>query len=79
MTEREHVAIRELIGSVLGRTIAPDEVVSRETESGWDSLKHLEMVVLIEDALGVRFDESELASLDSLDSFVQSVARHRAS
>jgi acyl carrier protein len=78
MPEDVATTIRDLMGTVLGRTLSPGEPVSQDSEPGWDSLRHVEMVVLIEDALGVRFDEAELPQLLSLDEFVDAVRRHRA-
>ena len=45
---------------------------------GWDSLKHVEIMFALEDALGVEFDESELGELDSIPRIVDAVARRHA-
>jgi acyl carrier protein len=70
--------VRRIMSVVLKRPIQPGEAVSRAAERGWDSLRHVELVFSIEDEFGVSFDEHELASLDSLDAFVETITRHVA-
>jgi len=68
--------VRQVLGTVLGRHIAPDEDFDRESESAWDSLKHVELLFALEDALGIRFDEEELQHLGSVRALVESVSLH---
>lgn len=42
----------------------------RETLPAWDSLKHIELVFALEDELGIRFDEEQLAALDGVQELV---------
>lgn len=58
-----HSEVQRLLGFILRREIADDENPSRATEAGWDSLKHIELVFLLEDHFGVRFAELEIAGL----------------
>jgi acyl carrier protein len=71
-------AVRSVLGTVFGRPIAQDEPLSARTEPSWDSLRHVEVLLAVEGALDVRFDEDELAQLDSVEKLVRSVKRHRA-
>jgi acyl carrier protein len=63
-------AIRQVLETVLRRTIAPGEDVQREKESTWDSLKHVELIFSVEEALGIQFDAEELGELDSYSKLV---------
>jgi acyl carrier protein len=72
------VEVRAILQTVLGREIGPGENVSRQTETTWDSLRHIEILLAIEGACGVRFDEEEMGLLDSLDKLAASVEHHRA-
>ncbi len=45
---------------------------------GWDSLKHVEIMFALEDALGVEFDEAQLGELDSIPRIVDVVAQRHA-
>jgi acyl carrier protein len=56
--------VPRLLGFILRREIAEDENPSRASEAGWDSLKHIELVFLLEDHFGVRFAEQEIAALE---------------
>jgi acyl carrier protein len=78
MTDAVDVAVRSVLGTVFGRPIALDEMLSAKTEPAWDSLRHVEVLLAVEGALDVRFDEEELAQLDSVEKLVRSVKRHRA-
>jgi len=51
---------------------------SRENCAQWDSLKHIEIIFAIEDALGLQFDEAELADLNSVARIVAAVQEHHA-
>jgi len=71
-------AVRHVLSAVFGRPIAPDEPLSAKTEPAWDSLRHIEVLLALEGALAIRFDEDEMPLLDSIDKLVQSVKRHRS-
>jgi len=75
--------VRELAGAVLQKPIAPGENVSRASESAWDSLKHIELIFLLEDHFGVRFSEQELAEITDLHQMTSALeakiaAQHRS-
>jgi acyl carrier protein len=61
---------------VIGRAIGPAENPTRDGEPKWDSLKHVEIIFSVEDAFKVRFDDDELAELDSLDAIVACLEKH---
>jgi acyl carrier protein len=58
-------AIRQVLETVLRRAIAPGEDVQREKEGAWDSLKHVELIFSVEEALDIQFDAEEMGELDS--------------
>jgi acyl carrier protein len=78
MDHQSAVRVREILQTVLGRQLAPGENVLRADEAAWDSLRHVEILLAIEGACEVRFEEEEMGQLDSLDKLVNSVERHRA-
>jgi acyl carrier protein len=67
-------AIRQVLETVLRRTIAPGEDVQRQKESTWDSLKHVELIFSVEEALDIQFDAEELDRLDSYRKLVDAAA-----
>jgi acyl carrier protein len=56
--------VPRLLGFILRREIAEGENPSRATEARWDSLKHIELVFLLEDHFGIRFAEQEIGELE---------------
>lgn len=42
---------------------------------GWDSLRHMELIVQLETTLGVRFDGDEIAEMTTVAGIEQAVAR----
>lgn len=70
--------VRKVVGLVLGRPIAENENVSRDSEPRWDSLKHVEIMFAVEDAFGARFSEEDLMKLNSTDSIVRALERQNA-
>lgn len=46
---------------------------SRTGSPGWDSLKHIEIVFLLEDEFGVKFTEAQIASFNSVGDLVRAV------
>lgn len=74
-TEKE---VRQILETVFSRPIAEHEAFSAETEPAWDSLRQVEIILAVEGALDIRFEEDEMATLDSLEKLVRSVKRHRA-
>jgi acyl carrier protein len=71
-------AVRETVALVLGLDpAAVDERTSPQTEPRWDSMRHLDLVLALEDRLGVRFTIDELATLRSVGA-IEAVVAGRA-
>jgi acyl carrier protein len=47
---------------------------SRENLAAWDSLKHMHLMLALEEAFGVEFDDSELAELNSVQALLDTLA-----
>jgi acyl carrier protein len=68
--------VRGVLETALSRPIASGEDVRREQEPGWDSVKHIEVLFMIEEELGIAFAPDEIAALDSLPAIVERAAAH---
>lgn len=55
---------------VVARGVAPDQV------EGWDSEKHVELVVALEEHFGCMFDAEEVPELTSLEQMESIISRH---
>jgi len=79
----EHAHIEQqvvnAIGTVLKRRFASVDEITRQRVNEWDSLKHMEIMFVLEDELEVEFGEEELADLDSAAKIIAAIeARHVA-
>lgn len=63
--------LRKLIGSILSEVLntalPPHDNPKREELANWDSLKHMELILRLEEQFGVRFSIREVAEIQSLD------------
>jgi acyl carrier protein len=59
--------VREILETALGEPLEPGEDPSRSQTERWDSLSHLEIVLMLEEQFAVRFSEEEIVALDSLN------------
>ena len=66
-------AVAELLSISLGRPVAQTESVTRDSDLKWDSLKHVQLVLLLEERFGVQFSEEEMGALRSSDKIVQAI------
>ena len=63
--------IRTVMAKVL--QIAPQDIspdVSRENLAAWDSLKHMNLMLALEDEFSIEFSDQEIAGLNSLRALV---------
>lgn len=72
-TTKVKAAVAELLSISVGRHIAPAESVMRDSEPTWDSLKHVELILMLEEHFGVRFSEEEMVALHSSDEIVDAI------
>jgi acyl carrier protein len=75
---RIQAAVIELLSITVGRPIAPTESVTRDSEPTWDSLKHIELILMLEEHFGVRFSENEILALCSSDEIVDAIEERSA-
>jgi len=67
MTEDESYAVlRPIFARVFGRDVALRPETTARDVVGWDSLKHFDIIMDIEDALGIEIDGSKLQDLTNV-------------
>ena len=67
MTEQVPPSLREVIADTL--EIAPEEVVPElngETVEAWDSFRHLQLILALENEYGVQFDPGQIPDLTTV-------------
>ena len=72
------VAVVELLSITVGRPIAPSESVTRDSEPSWDSLKHIELILMLEEHFGVRFSEEEIPALRNSNEIIDIIEERSA-
>jgi acyl carrier protein len=56
--------IKEIIATVFNENIANiGEDASQDTIEGWDSLNHMNLVVMLEEEFEIEFDDDEISEL----------------
>lgn len=63
--------VLRVLEAALRRRIGEGENPSRSSEAAWDSLKHVELVFLIEDHFEVRFSEKQMAEMEDAANIVK--------
>ena len=70
--------VRRQMAPLLGIDPDGEGDVMREDLAQWDSLRHIELIFLIEEEFGVMLEESQMAELDSLSAAVRLLEAHGA-
>jgi acyl carrier protein len=68
--------IRELLAGILG--VSADRITAQTVQGDlpeWDSVNHLNLILGIEDAFGVRLDVDDMTQLRSVDAILKYVER----
>ena len=68
----------DIFSAVLKRPVGATEHVVRAEEKKWDSLLHVELVFVVEDAFDISFSPEDLERFVSLDAFAEVVASRQA-
>jgi acyl carrier protein len=79
MTEKDiDRTISQILSRILALEITPGQQIRRKDLDRWDSLKNLEIVFALESALGVTFDEEDIASVEGTDDLKKVCLRNAA-
>lgn len=70
--------LRKIISEILAVTEDQiDSTTSTETQPKWDSLRHMNLILAIEDAFSVRFSDDEIPLLTSVTAIEKALAVRR--
>lgn len=68
--------IRHIIAEVIGVPVEQvGDDASPATLEAWDSLRHMNLIVALEEELGVTFDDDALGRLTSLPAILEELSR----
>ncbi|KKO54269.1 acyl carrier protein [Paenibacillus sp. DMB20] len=63
--------IGNILSEVLNTALPPGDNPKREEMPSWDSLKHMELILRLEEQFNVRFSIREVAGIKSLHDLVE--------
>ena len=63
----------EIFSIIFNKTFKENEIISKQTEENWESLKHIELIMAIEDQFDITFSPKEIAELDSFDKILKKI------
>lgn len=69
--------VTEIVNVVLG-VATPTESAPTEAQVGWDSLRHIEIILAVEEEFDITVPEADFASLRSIDSISAHLTHLRA-
>lgn len=68
--------VEEIFREELGQSnlVLTDETTAEDVD-GWDSLSHVQLVAVMEDAFGIEFSSREILSWDNVGDLVNSIQK----
>ena len=66
--------VKEVLEILLEHKIGTEEV-SSASEELWDSLKHLEIIVTLEEELEIKFNQESISNLNSMSKIIEEVKK----
>ncbi|GIP31285.1 phosphopantetheine-binding protein [Paenibacillus sp. J2TS4] len=70
MKEEIRSKVSTLVSEVLQIPVSANLNLTRNTTAQWDSLKHLELILVLEEEFQVRFSAEQTANIQSLEDIV---------
>jgi acyl carrier protein len=71
---KREIKLARVMGLILGCDVTSS--TSREQNSSWDSLKHIQIIFAIEDEFGVQFEEDEIPRMNSFTALLECLERY---
>ena len=65
--------VKEILEVLFEHKITNPDEVTMDTEEMWDSLKHLELIVTLEEEFDVKIPQNEIPELNSMDIIIDKI------
>lgn len=65
--------VKEILEVLFEHKISNPDEVTMDTEELWDSLKHLELIVTLEEEFDVKIPQNEIPELNSMDIIIDKI------
>ena len=66
--------IASIFSILFDKSIGAGDDFSMETEKNWDSMKHIEVIMTVEEECGVSFSPKDIPQLTSLEKITRAVS-----
>ncbi|MDR2153258.1 MAG: acyl carrier protein [Helicobacteraceae bacterium] len=66
--------LAQILSSVLGKEVLANEDISMQSESLWDSMRHIEIVMTIEEEFNIAFAAEDIPYLTSKSAIERKLA-----
>ena len=74
-TQEINSIVAEVMSQVLGMPVAPEDALAMRDCAAWDSLKHIELIVTLEERFEISFDADQLPELSSKAIFAEYIGK----
>lgn len=78
---KEEIKIRARAALAKALKVSPDTIADNASQldlSQWDSVRHMNVVLALENDFDIEFDDTELATLTSLPLLIAAIEKHIA-
>ncbi len=78
---KDEIKLRARAALAKALKVAPETITdnaSQEDLSAWDSVRHMNVVLALENDFDIEFDDEELPKMTSLNALVAAIERHVA-
>ena len=63
----------EILSTLLGQSFSAENDVSMENQELWDSMKHIEIIITLEEELGISFNAKDIPTLTSMSKIIDAI------
>lgn len=75
MTDELKIGVIDVINDVLQTNVSYEENRKRIELPSWDSLKHMELILLLEEAFNIRMSLEQVSAIESTDDLIHIVGQ----
>ena len=65
--------IAEIFSALFNTEIEPDSNISKDNNDEWTSIKHIEIIVTLEEELGIKFKAEDIPKMTSMQKIIEYV------
>ena len=76
--QRTRERVTEIVTAVYASGVTPADATDAEQPADWDSLRHIEIMLAVEEEFGITIAEGDFASLRSIDAIAAHIGNLHA-